>query len=64
MSERQRHLLPAEIWYRFRCSACQFERQSRDRARIPDYCPACGYPKEQAGHVYRAEPRDGEDLDA
>lgn len=54
-----------EIFYRWACKACPFVRQSRDRERTQlDHCPNCGYPKELAGHVYRREPRDGEDLDA
>lgn len=53
-----------EVYYRFRCHACPFVRETKDRDRIPDYCPSCGYPKNQAGHLYRAEPEDGAELDA
>lgn len=53
-----------EIWYRFRCSACGFQRQTREKARSEQkYCPGCCYPKDLAGHVYRREPEDGEELD-
>ncbi len=52
------------IYYRFKCHACGLARETKDKARIPDYCPSCGYPRDRAGHLYRAEPRDGEALDA
>lgn len=53
-----------EVWYRFACKVCRFVRQSRDRERAQlEHCPGCGYPKELAGHVYRREPQDGDDLD-
>lgn len=52
------------VFYRFRCSACGFVRQSRDKERAQvTHCPGCCYPKELAGHVYRREPEDGESLD-
>lgn len=53
-----------EVFYRFACKSCGFARQTKDKARIPDkYCPGCCYPKDLAGHIYRPEPQDGEELD-
>ena len=52
------------IYYRFRCACCAFTKETQDRASIPEYCPSCGYPRDARGHVYRAEPQDGEALDA
>lgn len=53
-----------EIFYRFACKSCGFVRQTKEKARIPEYCPGCCYPKELAGHVYRDEPKIGEDYDS
>ena len=61
MTEPQR--IP-EVFYKFACKSCGFVRQTKDRSRIPDYCPTCAYPKDAAGHVYRREPEDGHDLDS
>ncbi len=52
-----------EVWHRYHCKACGFDRVTKNRERIPTHCPTCCYPKDQAGHVYRREPRDGEELD-
>jgi hypothetical protein len=53
-----------EIFYRFKCHACDHTREVRSRDAVPDYCPLCSYPKDRAGHLYRPEPQDGEALDA
>lgn len=57
------HPRPPEILYRFLCRACGFRRESRDR-NADEYCPLCKYPRNAAGHVYRAEPEGGAELDA
>ena len=50
------------IVYRFLCRACGFKRETRERDGT-ERCPLCAYPKDAAGHVYRREPEDGEELD-
>lgn len=42
MSESQRHLKPAAIFYRFRCLPCGYSRDFRDSGDLPAKCPSCG----------------------